>query len=383
MIHRGLGSGVRSAALCAAFVSVPVAAPSCAEEPFPEKAKPWYQSIGLGLFAETIYTYNFNRPSSSKNQLRVFDTEAEALRLDVVEIVLQKKAGKPGELGFRIDAIGGSSLPHVTAATGLFRDEVTGEAKDFDLLQAFVTYVAPLGRGLTVDAGKFTTHIGYEVVEGPDSTNDNVSRSLLFGWTNPVTHTGIRVTYPISDTFSAQAIVALGWDVVKDNNDSRSFGAQLIYAPTPRVKMALNAMIGPEKLDNDRDQRRAYDAWISWTAGKRLLIAANADYGDEQGSGPDRRLARWYGLAVYARVTVDARFALSVRGETFDDPDGVRTGTSQTLQELTFTPEWKIGKGFVLRGDLRRDWSNEKVFERRNGVDKEQTTASLSVLFSY
>ena len=232
MNRRRACSGV-SGALLGAVITV-MAPPSRAQEtPLPAE-KPWYESVGVGVFLETTYTHNLNRPDSSTNQLRVFDTEADDIRFDVVELVLQKKASAPGEAGFRVDAFAGSSIPHVTAAAGLFRDE-TGKAQDFDLFQAFVTYVAPVGSGLKVDAGKFATFMCYELVEGPDGINDNVSRSLLFGWAMPTTHTGIRASYAFSSKLSAQLHLVNGWDVVKDGNSARAIGAQVAYAPTPSV----------------------------------------------------------------------------------------------------------------------------------------------------
>jgi hypothetical protein len=376
--RRNLHSGVSTVVLGAAILLM--AARTFGQEA-PPKEKPWYESIGMGVFLESTYTHNLNRPDSSTNQFRVFDTEADSLRLDVVGLVLQKKASARGEGGFRIDAIGGSSLPHVTAASGLFRD-ATGKSEDFDLLQAFASYVAPIGRGLRLDAGKFTTHMGYEVVEGLDGINDNASRSLLFGWAVPITHTGLRITYPVSNTFSAQAVVVSGWDNVKDNNGSQSIGAQLFYTPNPAVTMALNLMSGPEKQD-DTDQRHSVDYWIAWKAGQRLSLAMNADYGREDGHEPDRRSASWFGVAGYARLTFNDRVALTLRTEAFRDSDGERTGTSQTIREVTLTPAWKAGKNIVLRGDLRYDWSDEPVFERSERSSGRQTTVSLNVSYVF
>jgi Putative beta-barrel porin-2, OmpL-like. bbp2 len=340
------------------------------------------ESIGLRVFLESTYTHNFGHPDSSTNQLRAFDTEAGSLRLDVAELVVEKKASARGEAGFRVDALAGSSIPRATAASGLFRDTVTGEAKDYDLLQAFASYVAPIGRGLKLDAGKFTTHLGYEAVEGPDGYNDNASRSFLFAWAEPVSHTGLRITYPLNEALSAQAMVVNGWDDVKDNNGAKSVGAQLLYTPTPAVNMAFNVLSGPEKPRNDTDQRHSLNSWIAWKAGK-LSLAMTADYGNEEGDRPDGRRAQWYGVAGYARMSLNERFALAIRAETFRDPDGVRTGSTQTLRALTLTPEYKLGKGFILRGDLRHDRSNEAVFERRDGHSNGQTTASLSALYVY
>ena len=54
-----------------------------------------------------------------------------------------------------------------------------------------------MGKSLQVDAGKFVTHMGFEVIESKD--NWNYSRGLLFQFAIPYFHTGVRVTGPIND----------------------------------------------------------------------------------------------------------------------------------------------------------------------------------------
>jgi hypothetical protein len=36
--------------------------------------------------------------------------------------------------------------------------------------------------------------MGYELIEGYDGYNDNYSRSLLFNYAIPLTHTGVKAT---------------------------------------------------------------------------------------------------------------------------------------------------------------------------------------------
>jgi hypothetical protein len=192
------------------------------------------------------YVGNFNAPPSGTNQFRVFDTRSDTFALDVAELVVQRSVSAPGDAGFRIDLTFGSLVPKVTAAAGLFRDE-NGVAGSFDLQQAYFSYIAPAGRGLRIDAGKFTTYLGYEVIEGYDGYNDNHSHSFLFGYAQPITHTGLRVSYPFSGAVSAQAYLVNGWDNAVDNNTGKSIGAQLTLTPSPRLSVLLNYLGGPEQ----------------------------------------------------------------------------------------------------------------------------------------
>jgi len=141
----------------------PTPTPTPAATPAPTPAPKWYDEIAVNGFVTASYSYNANRPESGTNQFRVFDFDDNTFKVDGAELVLQKAVSKPGETGFRVDAVAGGSIPRVSAAAGLFRDS-TGKAQDFDLQQAFVSWIAPVGSGLRFDVGKYVTHLGYEVI---------------------------------------------------------------------------------------------------------------------------------------------------------------------------------------------------------------------------
>jgi hypothetical protein len=58
-----------------------------------------------------------------------------------------------------------------------------------DIEQSYLSYLAPMGRGLQIDVGKFVTQHGAEVIEAKD--NWNYSRSLLFALAIPYYHMGV------------------------------------------------------------------------------------------------------------------------------------------------------------------------------------------------
>ena len=65
------------------------------------------------------------------------------------------------------------------------------------LKEGYFSYLAPVGKGLQVDVGKFVTPMGAEVIESKD--NWNYSRSLLFTWAEPSVQSGLRVSYDFGD----------------------------------------------------------------------------------------------------------------------------------------------------------------------------------------
>jgi hypothetical protein len=192
------------------------AAPTAPAAPATPPAKPWYEEIAVNGCVSANYSYNFNRPDSGTNQLRVFDFDDNSFKVDVAEVVLQKAISKPGEAGFRADLVAGSSIPRVSSSFGLL------QGQDVDLQQAYLSWIAPVGSGLRLDAGKFVTHFGYELIDGYDGYNDNATRSFLFGYTIPFTHTGLKASYTFSDQLAGMFEIVNGWDVARDNNSGKA-----------------------------------------------------------------------------------------------------------------------------------------------------------------
>ena len=347
----------------------------------PPNPEPGHQAIEFHGLVSTSFSYNLNQPASRTNQLRVFDFDDEAFRIDLVELVVQRPVALPGDLGFRVDFTAGA-VSRIVASRGLFRDS-TGEGQDIDLHQAFVSFVAPLGTGLRLDAGKFITGLGYEVIEGYDGWNDNATHSFLFGYAIPFTHTGVRASYSLSPIVSTMLMVANGWDDVQDNNRGKTVHLQLGLTPSSRLAIYLNGIAGPEQNNDDTHYRDVADVTATWKPTDHLSLGFNGDWGRETAAAPGGRIAVWRGAAGYLRLAPGRRFALSLRAEWFDDRDGARTGTAQTLSEFTLTPEVRLGASCIVRGDLRLDTSNRWVFEGRSGTWRTQPTVSVNALYHF
>lgn len=246
-----------------------------------------------------------------------------------------------------------------------------------------MSVLVPLGSGLRVEAGKFVTGLGYEVIEGFDGWNDNATRSFLFGYAIPFTHTGLRASYVLSPVVSTMVMVANGWDDVRDNNSGKTVHLQVGIAPTSRVALIVNGIAGPEQDHDSRHFRDVLELVATWKPTDRLSLGFNGDWGREAGAVPGGGTALWSGAAGYLRLALATRVALSLRAEAFQDRDGARTGTAQTLTELTLTPEVRLGTSCIVRGDLRLDVSDHPIFEGRSGPRKTQPTVSVNALYHF
>lgn len=366
-------------------------------------SRPFYaQEAGsrwaLNGYASLSYSYNANTPDDRINQFRVFDFNDEEPQLDVAQLVFQRTATQPNQVGFRFEVIAGSGVPEVTAASGLFRDRHTGVAHHVDIPQVYARWVAPVGKGLTLDFGKFVTHMGYEVIGGYDGWNDNFSRSFIFGYGIPFTQTGARALYTFNSRVSALVSLTNGWDDFQRLNHGYTWGAQLNVNTSKSTTVAFNFIHGPERWHDDRDQRSVGEIVGTWKATSRLSFAGDALYGHEENGVMPGVDAIWKGIAGYARFGLTKQLSLAFRGERFRDGGGTRTGFDQALDGWTVTPEYDLRAKFsrldshfrkadgkiALRGELRLDTSDQDVFRvNGDGLSHRQFTSAVNLIYMF
>ena len=331
-------------------------------------------------YADTAYSYltGAGRFTSGVPD-RVFDVDHDSLALHqaAVNIAYQPQEG----FGGLLNVIAGNDADVIKAYNG------TLSSSKLDLTQAFVQYVA---HDLTVIGGKFVTLAGVEVIASPADTN--FSRSLLFGYAEPFTHTGIRASYAQTDALTLYLGVNNGWDDVKDTNSGKTveFGASL--SPSKTLNFAAYGYFGEERVAGLVDQgpegaRTLIDLQALWNVTDSLSLVANYDWwrqddtSSPRGSGAD---ANWSGVAGYVNYTFNERWKSSFRLECLDDPDGYRTGIAQTWHESTATLAYLVSKQIELRAELRSDGSNAKSFQSADGERrKDQQSMAFQCLFKY
>ncbi len=345
-----------------------------APTPATESSGPsFFKQTELSGFVDVYFGYNFNTPSARQAQLRNFDIQHNSFSLNLAELALEKKPTADSRAGFRVDLDYGPTAAMVHAA------EPGGPQTFQSILQAYASYLAPVGHGLQFDIGKFATPLGHEVIKTRD--NWNYSRSLLFTLAEPYYHAGVRVNYPINDHFSLSAHLVNGWNNVVDKNGGKTVGGQATLKPSTALTIVQSYMGGPEQTNDNADWRHLVDTVITYTATPTVSLAMNYDYGRDTVAAS---MVTWQGLAGYLRYQPNRWFALTPRAEYYDDPNGSTTGVVQTIKEVTLTTEFKPMDGVVLRVEYRRDMSDTPFFQQ-NALSRvnHQDTLTIGIVYAF
>lgn len=386
--------------LLAAVLSFPISGAYAQEKPKEGQKPPtFWEEIKLFSYVENSAVWNLGHTSRGKvNDLRVYDF-GTSYTFNIAEFSVKKDPSDRYPLGFGLVATAGQDSQK-NHAIGIFRDDDDAFAfrntSKFDLEEAYVSGIIPIGTGLTLKAGKFVTLLGYEVIESPN--NLNFSRSFLFGFAIPLTHVGALASYSLTDWLSVTAGPVVGWDVANDNNDKLSWTGQVALTPLKDLTTNFQWITGPEQFQNG-ERRNVLDLVVNYTGIKNLTLGLNYDYGWEDdeasllGSATRRDSdASWWGWAAYAAYDWTEKLRTALRLEYFQDSAGIRTlaigaGSKVSLYDVTATVQYKIWKGLVGRVEYRHDSADEKAFKVRSPglvpTGKTQDTVSLSLYYSF
>jgi hypothetical protein len=361
-------------------------------------------TLNFGL--DEYYGYNFNRPVGRVNALRAYDVLSNNISLNQASMVFERApdagAGRP--FGVRIDLQFGQ-------ATDTLQGNPANEPRPQiyrNIFQAYGTYVAPLGSGLTLDVGKWGSSIG---IEG-NYTKDQINYSRAF-WFDflPFYHMGVRAAYKLNDQMTLNYWLVNGTNQAEATNGFKDelFG----FTATPRktITWNVNYYLGQEHPDRapvaptgpipvqpglsfaairpaPDGRLHIFDSYVSWQASPKFTLALEGDYviqREWRSSSPGHSSAPFHtiGGAAYARYQFSPRISVGGRVEYLSDRGGLFSGITQALKETTATFDYKFSEGFLMRYEWRRDFSNQpSFFTDRNGVlSKEQQTATVGVIW--
>jgi hypothetical protein len=338
----------------------------------------------LSGLVDVYYGQNFNNPAGQANGLRFFDGATNQFGLNLVEMVVDKTPDPSNSrTGYHV-ALGFGQAMNVVNGS----EPKGGLGFDQYLKEAYFSYVAPVGKGLQVDIGKFVTPHGAEVIETKDDWN--YSRGLLFSYAIPYYHFGMRARYAFNDKYSLSGLFVNGWNNVLDNNSGKTYGAGFGWNPNKKFGVTQNYMAGPEENASNNNLRQLSDTVITYSPTSRLSFIVNGDYGrGDRFSDPLTKVLShpvfWTGVAGYVRYAFTGTTAIATRYEYYDDHDGFTTGTllATHFNEFTTTFEKLMAHHIISRFEFRRDVSNQPVFLKGSDPVLGQNTLTAGLVFTF
>jgi hypothetical protein len=317
-------------------------------------------NLGISVhgLVDAGYEHNFNQPNGNANLYRAWDEDGFQLTQGNLHIERDGMVGFVTDINFGQVANSISSVTHYSNVAGVGNQWV-------DPTQYYLTYTAPIGSGISLQAGRFVTLLGAEVIPVYNNQNFNESRGLLFTLAEPLTHTGIRASYTFNDYVAATVGLNNGWDdPAAVNNGGPNYEWQLaLNTKDKSLSLVVNGIWGPNLIGKSDSNVVAIDPIAAWKPSfiPKLTLEFEYLYGSESGPAIYGHSESWQGGAQYLVYDFTPSLQSATRGEYI-----------QPIWEITQTFSYKIPQvtGLIARLEYRHDESSQNAFTNNNFVDQ-------------
>src|SRR5688572_22327078 len=253
-----------------------------------------------GAFVDVAYPHDFQHPDNKLFRSRGTVWHVDGLYLNMCGAYAKRQgtdrsrwgaelmvhAGKDGEIfGFSATAPnlpGANVLRHVGLAN--------------------VSYLVPVGDGVLVKGGIFSSLIGYDSLYAKD--NFNYTRPWGADFT-PYLMMGITASYPFTDRLTGAVYVVNGYWHLANANGVPTTGVQLAMQATPDWSVKETMLWGPHQANTSL----AFWRWLSDTIVERrtgrLALAAEYHFSTEAVASPTGGRAWWMAAQLPIRWIIE------------------------------------------------------------------------------
>src|SRR5262249_28912323 len=327
-----------------------VAQGTASQEPQKQSPDPkWH----YGGFVDVAYLLDFNHPANNIFRSRGTAWHVDNLYVNMAAAYLKKPASEESRWGVELTAQGGKD-------TEVFGFSATapniGGFKFFRHLgPTKVSYLSPVGKGLTVQGGIFGSLIGYDSLYAKN--NFKYTRPRGAGFT-PYFMLGVNASYPFTEKLTGTLFVVNCYWHLANANSVPSWGGQVAYKATPHVTVKETVLLGPHQSDTSLKFWRYLTDTIVERKTDKVTFAFEYIASTERVDAPGTPRALMMSGQLPVRWVINKHWSASVRPEVFWDRDGRWTLARQTVKAVTTTLEYRIpyrDTNTILRLEHRYD----------------------------
>jgi hypothetical protein len=309
-----------------------------------------------GGFIDLGYALNFNFPANHLFRNRGTTPRVNELDLNMGAVYVRKDATVQSRWGMELAGQGGQDAKDFGFGVNLPKLDHSDQLRHLGL--ANLSYLAPIGNGLTLQAGIFNSFIGYESLWAKN--NFNYTRAWIADY-SPYLMLGANAQYTFNDRWAGALFVINEYFHLQNANSLPSYGAQVAYKPASQWTWKETFYYGPDQSDTSLEFWRLFaDSIVEWK-GDDVTVALDHQIGTQKSATEPGNPRHFYtGASLAARWHIEGPWSVAVRPEFYWDRNGFHTGAQQFVKALTSTVEYKLPYKWtntILRLEYRYDES--------------------------
>ncbi|OLC40697.1 MAG: hypothetical protein AUH74_07545 [Nitrospirae bacterium 13_1_40CM_4_62_6] len=319
------------------------------------KIEPEKRDWHYGGFVDLGYSLDFNFPQNHLFRNRSTTPRVNELDMNMAGAYIRKDMSEQSRWGMELLAQGGQDAKDFGFHVNQPKVGSSDQLRHFG--RANLSYLAPVGNGLTVQGGLFNSLIGYDSLYAKD--NINYTRPWI-GDYSPYLMFGVNASYPFSEQLTATLFVINSYFHLSHPNDQPSYGGQLAYKATQRLTIKETVYYGPQQADTSLEFWRLFFDTIAEWKGDKVTVAFEHQIGTENLAVPGSPRTFWTGAMIPVQWNFSGPWSVAIRPEFYWDRNGRLTGFEQLVKAMTTTLGYRIPYGWtntILRLEHRYDES--------------------------
>ena len=237
-----------------------------------------------------------------------------------------------------------------------------------------------------LDAGIFTSHIGFESAVSKDCWT--LTRSLV-AENSPYYESGAKLSFTNkADKITLVALVLNGWQRIRklEGNNTPAFGTQILYKPNNDFVFNYSTYIGNENTDSIKRWRFYNNIYFITKLSNKLSLISGLDLGLQQSSRTPNVLNVWYSPTGILRYKFSEKYALAGRVEYYEDQNQVIIATNYSngfnCKGYSINFDYAPSKLLVWRIEGKLLESTNKILNQNQSGENQNFSIVTSVAFS-
>jgi hypothetical protein len=329
---------------------------------------------------ETYYSYDFNQPENGNRPPFVYSFNRHNeinVNLGFLKAAYRSQTIR-GNMAIMTGTYANKNL---AAEPGVLRN----------ILEANAGARLSENKNIWIDAGIFSSHIGFESAIGKDSWN--LTRSILADNT-PYFESGVKLSYTTDNgKWFLSGLVLNGWQRIQrlQGNSLPSFGTQITFKPNDKTLLNSSTFIGTDSPDSSRVMRYFHNFYAVVQVTEKLGMTLGFDYGLQQSAPTSDSYDPWLSPIAIARVTISNKVSMDFRVEYYQDSHGViipmAIGTTGTYgfktTGISTNLDYKISGNAMWRIEVRKFWSKDRIFTKNADLVRNNSVVTTSLAISF
>ena len=240
---------------------------------------------------------------------------------------------------------------------------------------------------LWIDAGIFSSHIGFESAVSKDCWT--LTRSIL-AENSPYYESGVKLSYTSpNEKWFISGLFLNGWQRIQrvDYNNTPAFGTQFTFKPNKKITLNSSSFVGNDKPDSTKQMRYFHNLYGIVKLNDKLAFTAGFDFGAEQNSKGSSDYNAWYSPVLILRLSPDSKNSFAARIEYYEDINGViiNTGTPNGFKTMGYSLNYDhaISDNAMWRIEGKSYTSKDEIFLKDDAPTNSNFSITTSLAVSF